>query len=65
MNLKELKKVRKSWKSKRSGKWEVDEKSATEFENIWWDMEKIEPLTPVHNPKEKIKLLTNCEMTML
>ena len=32
---------------------EVDDKSATEFEKIWWDMEKIEPLTPVTQTRRK------------
>ena len=33
------------------GSWEV--KSASEFEKIWWDMEKIEPLTPVTQSQRK------------
>jgi hypothetical protein len=32
---------------------EVDDKSASEFEKIWWDMEKIEPLTPVTQSRRK------------
>ena len=32
---------------------EVDDKSTSEFEKIWWDMEKIEPLTPVTQSQRK------------
>ena len=31
------------------------------FEDVWWEMESIEPLTPVTHPKEKIKYITICE----
>ena len=31
----------------------VDDKSASEFEKIWWNMEKIEPLTPVTQSRRK------------
>ena len=33
------------------GSWEV--KSASDFETIWWNMEKIEPLTPVTQSQRK------------
>ena len=33
--------------------WYNEDKSASEFETIWWDMEKIEPLTPVTQSRRK------------
>ena len=33
------------------GSWEI--KSASDFETIWWNMEKIEPLTPVTQSERK------------
>ena len=41
------------------GSWEV--KSASDFETIWWDMEKIEPLTPVTQSKKDASA-NYCEM---
>ena len=38
---------------KRERATEVDDKSASEFEKIWWDMEKIEPLTPITQSRRK------------
>ena len=30
-----------------------EDKSASKFETIWWEMEKIEPLTPVTQSRRK------------
>tara|TARA_Y200000002_G_C22401259_1_gene545748 strand:+ start:316 stop:498 length:183 start_codon:yes stop_codon:yes gene_type:complete len=29
------------------------------FEDVWWEMESIEPLTPVTKPKENLKFIDN------
>jgi hypothetical protein len=33
--------------------WYCEDKSASEFEKIWWEMESIEPLTPVTQSQRK------------
>jgi len=33
--------------------WYNEDKSSSEFEKIWWEMEKIEPLTPVTRSQRK------------
>jgi len=33
--------------------WYCEDKSASEFDKIWWEMESIEPLTPVTQSRRK------------
>ena len=33
--------------------WHNEDKSVSEFETIWWEMEKIEPLTPATQSRRK------------